>query len=136
MRYNISTLYRWIKREKEHGESGLSDKSKRPIRLANSKITTEIENVILDMRKSKGGERIANYLLRKKIRISVMTAWCVWHKHQVKAIVKHRKKSVEHLTPIQPNVSEKFWKSKEEILPRNYEYLKFIKRRNKKTTAQ
>lgn len=30
MRYGIarSTLYRWIKRENEHGESGLSDKSK------------------------------------------------------------------------------------------------------------
>lgn len=34
-----SILYRWIKREKEHGESGLSDKSKRSHRLANSKIT-------------------------------------------------------------------------------------------------
>lgn len=51
------TLYRGIKREKEHGESGLSDKSKRPIRLANSKITSEIEDVILAMHKIRDGER-------------------------------------------------------------------------------
>ncbi len=45
-------------------------------------------------------------------------------------------KSVEHLISIQSDVSEKFWESKEEILPRNYEYLKFIKRKNKKTTVR
>ncbi|WP_227461954.1 integrase core domain-containing protein [Culturomica massiliensis] len=45
-------------------------------------------------------------------------------------------KSVEHLIPIQSDVSEKFLESKEEILPRNYEYLKFIKRKNKKTILQ
>lgn len=45
-------------------------------------------------------------------------------------------KSVEHLIPIQPDFSEKFWESKEEILPRNYEYLEFIKRKNKKTTVR
>lgn len=41
-------------------------------------------------------------------------------------------KSVEHLIPIQLDVTEKFWESNEEILPRNYEYIKFIKHRNKK----
>ena len=45
-------------------------------------------------------------------------------------------KSVEHLVPIQPDVSEKFWESNEEILPRNYKYLKFIKHRNKKTVIR
>ena len=38
-----STLYRWINREKEQGKSELSDKSKRSSRLANMKITPEIE---------------------------------------------------------------------------------------------
>lgn len=42
-------------------------------------------------------------------------------------------KSGEHLIPIQPDVSEKYWKSKEEILPRNCEFLKSIERKNKKT---
>lgn len=45
-------------------------------------------------------------------------------------------KSVELLIPIQPDVSEKFLESNEEILPRNYEYLKFIKHRNKKAVVQ
>ena len=45
-------------------------------------------------------------------------------------------KSVEHLIPIQPDVSEKFWESNEETLPRNYEYLKFIKHRKKKTVVR
>ena len=45
-------------------------------------------------------------------------------------------KSVKHLVPIQPDVSEKFWESNEEILPRNYKYLKFIKHRNKKTVIR
>lgn len=42
-------------------------------------------------------------------------------------------KSVEYLISIQPDVSEKFRESKKEILSRNYEYFKFIKRKNKKT---
>ncbi|MCT3923211.1 helix-turn-helix domain-containing protein [Elizabethkingia anophelis] len=41
-----STLYRWIKRYKEEGEYGLSDKSKRPKSLSNTKITPEIESLI------------------------------------------------------------------------------------------
>ena len=45
-------------------------------------------------------------------------------------------KSVKHLVPIQPDVSEKFWESNEEILPRNYKYPKFIKHRNKKTVIR
>ena len=44
-----STLYRWINREKEQGKSELSDKSKRPSRLANMKITPEIETIILNL---------------------------------------------------------------------------------------
>ena len=63
-----STLYRWIAREKEFGKLELSDKSKRPSRLANLKITTEIEAIILNLRERRrwGAQRIANYLQRKK----------------------------------------------------------------------
>ena len=61
-----STLYRWINREKEQGKSELSDKSKRPSRLANIKMTPEIETIILNLRETRrwGAQRIANYLLR------------------------------------------------------------------------
>ena len=90
-----STLYRWINREKEEGKSELSDKSKRPSRLANMKITPEIETIILNLRETRswGAQRIANYLLRKRIKLSAMTVWRVLKKHQVKAVVKRRKKS-------------------------------------------
>ncbi len=75
-----STLYRWINCEKEQGKSELSDKSKRPSRLANMKITPEIETIILNLcvRQEDGGaQRIANYLLRKRIKLSGMTVWRV-----------------------------------------------------------
>ena len=53
-----STLYRWINREKEEGKSELSDKSKRPSRLANMKITPEIETIILNLCvRQEDGER-------------------------------------------------------------------------------
>ena len=53
-----STLYRWINCEKEEGKSELSDKSKRPSRLANMKITPEIETIILNLCvRQEDGER-------------------------------------------------------------------------------
>ena len=53
-----STLYRWINCEKEQGKSDLSDKSKRPSRLANVKITPEIETIILNLCvRQEDGER-------------------------------------------------------------------------------
>lgn len=90
-----STLYRWINREKEQGKSKLSDKSKRPSRLANMKVTPGIETIILNLRETRkwGAQRIANYLLRKRIKLSAMTVWRVLKRHQVKAVVKRRKKS-------------------------------------------
>ena len=52
-----STLYRWINRGKEEGKSELSDKSKRPSRLANMKITPEIETISLICVRREDGER-------------------------------------------------------------------------------
>ena len=40
-----------------------------------------------------GAQRIADYLLRKKVKFSAMTVWRVLKKHQVKVVVKRRKKS-------------------------------------------
>ena len=70
-------IARSINREKEEGKSELSDKSKRPSRLANMKITPEIETIILNLRETRiwGAQRIANNLLRKKIKFSAMTVW-------------------------------------------------------------
>lgn len=65
-----STLYRWIKRSKEHPEPKLSDKSHRP-----NKITPELEALILNIRQKRkwGAARISTHLLRtKKIELSPM----------------------------------------------------------------
>lgn len=43
------TMHRWIKRYNEEGETGLSDKSKRPKMLSNSKVSPETEALILDI---------------------------------------------------------------------------------------
>ncbi len=90
-----TTLYRWIKRYKEEGKSGLSDKSKRPLNLVNTKVTSDLESMILDLRKKKrwGSQRISSYLLRKKITLSPMTVWRVLSKYQMKPIVRRRKKA-------------------------------------------
>ena len=41
------------------------------------KITPEIETIILNLRETRiwGAQRIANNLLRKKIKFSAMTVW-------------------------------------------------------------
>ena len=39
-------------------------------------------------------------------------------------------KQVEKLIPIQPDVTKKFWESEEKVIPRNYQYLKFLKQYN------
>ncbi|HBN6704122.1 TPA: helix-turn-helix domain-containing protein [Elizabethkingia anophelis] len=96
LRFGIagSTLHRWIKRYKEEGEQGLSDKSRRPKTLTNTKVTEEIEPIILDLREKKrcGAARISIHLLRKGIILSAMTVW-VLYKHKVNSVVKRRKKS-------------------------------------------
>jgi transposase len=63
-----STLYRWIKRQKQSPDSKLSDKSHRPNRFARQKVTPELEAVILDIREKRkwGAARISTHLLRTK----------------------------------------------------------------------
>ncbi|WP_394815024.1 helix-turn-helix domain-containing protein [Elizabethkingia anophelis] len=48
-----STLHRWIKRYKEEGDQGLSDKSRRPKTLTNTKVTKETKSIILDLREKR-----------------------------------------------------------------------------------
>ena len=91
-----STLYRWINRYESDGINGLSDKSCRPKKLANQKISKTIEEKILNCRKKYnwGPQRIANYLSRRKIiELSSMSVWCVLSKHNVKPVLRKQKKS-------------------------------------------
>ena len=91
-----STLYRWIERAGSDPDSELSDKSKRPKNLTNTKVTKETETLILDIRKRRnwGAQRISTFLLRKNnIHLSTMTIWRVLKKYNLKPVVKRRKKS-------------------------------------------
>jgi len=91
-----STLYRWINRFNQKGKSGLSDKSRRPKNLVNQKIDQQLEDEILSIRKKRnwGPQRISTFLLRKKgIELSPMTVWRVLSKHDVKPVLKRKKKA-------------------------------------------
>lgn len=91
-----STLYRWIKRSEDDSDSKLSDKPHRPNCLTNKEITPELETLILNIREKRkwGAARISTHLLRtKNIELSTMTVWRVLKSHNVKPVIKCRKKS-------------------------------------------
>lgn len=91
-----STLYRWLIRYNIEGRDGLSDKSRRPKRLANLKVDQDLEQQILVLRKKRnwGPQRISNDLLRRKnIMVSPMTVWRILSKNQVKPVLRRRKKA-------------------------------------------
>ena len=75
-RYGVSrkTYYKWNNRYKLKGMEGLSDTSRRPRNINYKKITSEIEETILDLRLTKrfGCNRI-KFRLRKVIGISLST---------------------------------------------------------------
>ena len=75
-KYGVSrkTYYKWNKRYKQKGIEGLSDNSRRPHNIKYRKITSEIQETILDLRLTKrfGCSRI-KFRLRKVIGISLST---------------------------------------------------------------
>lgn len=90
-----STLYRWINRYKNQDENSLKDKSKKPIKLAKQKVTQEIVNMVLNLRKKKhfGPQRISTYLLREyQIQLSPPTIWRVLKNLNTKPLKCYRGK--------------------------------------------
>ncbi len=75
-RYGVSrkTYYKWNNRYKQNGIGGLLDVSKRPHKINYRKITSEVEETILDLRLGKrfGCNRI-KFRLRKVVEISLST---------------------------------------------------------------
>jgi transposase-like protein len=61
------TLRKWLKRYRESGIDGFHDKSKKPHRSPNKKVTEEHETLILDLRKKRKlvARRIQSELIRK-----------------------------------------------------------------------
>ena len=74
MVYPERRYYKWNKRYKQKGIEGLSDNSRRPHNIKYKKITSEIQETILDLRLTKrfGCNRI-KFRLRKVVGISLST---------------------------------------------------------------
>ena len=75
-RYGTSrrTYYKWKNRYKQKGIDGLSDLSRRPHNIKYNKLTSEIQETILDLRLTKrfGCSRI-NFRLKRSIGLSLST---------------------------------------------------------------
>lgn len=90
------TLRKWWCRYQELGEVGLQSLSKRPKNSPNRKVTRENETLILELRHSRnlGARRIHSELKRlHDISFSLATIHKILTKHQVKPVIKFRKKS-------------------------------------------
>lgn len=66
MAFAITTLYRWIKRYKEEGKSGLSDKSKRPLNLVNTKVKIRF-NTPFNTYKPTGEQSFSNDAFQEEL---------------------------------------------------------------------
>jgi len=100
-----STLYRWIKRYELDGAEGLKDIPQRPKTLAKLKITSELEQLILTIRKDHkfGPQRIKTHLLREHdIELSTSTVWRILKSNQIKPLKRYKPpgKPIRYSRPI------------------------------------
>ena len=89
------TLRKWFRRYKESGLDGLYDKSRRPQRSPNKKVTEEHATLILDLRKKRklGARRIQNELVRNhQLSFSLATIHKILTRHNVNPIKRKRRK--------------------------------------------
>ncbi len=88
------TLRKWWRRYQEDGEEGLQSHSRRPHSSPNTKIDDELENLILDFRRTRnlGARRLQSELLRlHNVSLSLAPIHKVFKKHRVKPVKKFRK---------------------------------------------
>jgi len=89
------TLRKWLRRYKETGIDGLHNRSKKPHRSPNKKVTKENETLILDLRKKRkvGARRIQNELIRNhELSFSLATIHKILTRHNVKPLKRKRRK--------------------------------------------
>ena len=89
------TLRKWAGRYAKSGIDGLQSVSRRPHHSPATKITSEIEAVILSLRSTRnlGARRIQSELRRlSDISLSLATIHKVLHKNNVKPVKKFRRK--------------------------------------------
>jgi IS30 family transposase len=102
----------------------LKGKSKRPKRLANQKITEQLENLIISARKEFkfGRQRIQTYLLRvKDLDISSATIWRVLKKNEIPNLEKYRKQN-EYTCYSRPIPGDRVQMDVTKVGPRCYQF--------------
>lgn len=90
------TLRKWWKRYLEFDIEGLLSQIRRPHTSPNSKVTNNIEELILELRRTRnlGARRLQSELLRlHEISLSIATIHKVLAKHQVELVKKLRRKT-------------------------------------------
>lgn len=90
------TLRKWWRRYLEVGIEGLLTQSKRPHTSPNSKVTKNIEELILELRHTRnlGARRLQSELLRlHEISLSIATIHKVLSNHKVMLVKKFRRKT-------------------------------------------
>jgi transposase InsO family protein len=89
------TLRKWLRRYEESGIDGLYNKSTRPLRSPNKKVTDEQERLILDLRRKRklGARRIRNDLIRNhQLSFSLATIHKILTRYNVKPLKRTRRK--------------------------------------------
>ena len=90
------TLRKWWKRYQDHGIDGLKSQNRRPHNSLAAKIGPDHEKLILELRgkRNLGARRIQSELKRlHDISLSAASFHKVLSRHQVKPLVKYRRKS-------------------------------------------
>src|SRR5215475_6744047 len=107
-RYGISrkTYYKWKNRYRQKGIEGLSDLSKRPHNIKYNKVTSEIQEIILDLRLTKrfGCNRIKFRLKRTVgLSLSTRTIYKVLKRHGLNILKCKAKTSYKRFVMKHPN---------------------------------
>jgi transposase InsO family protein len=89
------TLRKWLKRFRESGIDGLRERNRRPHHIPNQKITEDLENTILNLRKDRklGARRIQNELLRSyEVSLALASIYKILSRNNVEPLIIYRRK--------------------------------------------
>jgi len=105
-RYAVSrkTLYKWRKRYEAEGIKGLENRSRKPNAI-NRKVTTSIEQLILQHRSQKLGPRRIRHRLRRRyhIRLSTRTIYKVLKRNECNMLYPSKKVVYRRFERSKPN---------------------------------
>lgn len=118
------TLRKWWQRYQKDGLAGLANLSKRPHNSSMTKITQELECLILDIRSQRnlGARRIQSELIRlHDISLSMASIHKVLTKNEVKPIVKYRRK-IDFIRYERPTPGDRVQMDTCKLAPGLYQY--------------